>query len=258
MTSSAVHPLVEMRGIGKNFGAVCALENVDLVLHEKEILGLIGDNAAGKSTLMKILAGVHKADRGTILMNGQPVRIGSPIDARNLGVEMIYQDFSLSPNLSIADNIFLGREETRRFLGVPFLNRKKMRQLSREVLAYTDVRIGSVDALVTELSGGQQQAVAIARATAFKSKIIVMDEPTASLSIKTIPPVLNLMNRLRDSGKAIIFITHRIQDIFSTCDRIMVLRRGMCAGVAYKKDTSVQEVTALITGAKEGFGTPCA
>jgi simple sugar transport system ATP-binding protein len=124
-------------------------------------------------------------------------------------------------------------------------------------LAETDIRMDSVDAKVTELSGGQQQAVAIARATAFDTKIIVMDEPTASLSIKAIPPVLALMDKLREAGKSMIFITHRIQDIFSTCDRIMVLRRGVCVGVARKEDTSIQEVTGLITGAYEAFGSPC-
>ena len=256
MTLSAVYPLIEMRGISKHFGAVRALENVDLRLQEKEILGLVGDNAAGKTTLMKILTAVHKPDRGIILVNGQPVRIGNPLEARNLGIEMIYQDFSLVPNLSITDNIFLGREETRRLLGIPFLNRDKMRQISREALAKTDIHMNSVDALADELSGGQQQAVAISRAAAFNSKIIVMDEPTASLSIKAIPPVLQLMYRLRESGKSIIFITHRIQDIFSTCDRIMVLRRGACVGVARKEDTSIQEVTELITGAKETFSAP--
>jgi ABC-type sugar transport system ATPase subunit len=202
---------------------------------------------------MKILTAFHKADSGKIFMEGQEVNIKTPSDARKLGIEMIYQDFSLAPNLSISDNIFLGREMTKSILGTHFIDRKKMEEKSKTAMSVTNIRLDSVKTIVTDLSGGQRQAVAIARATAFDAKVIIMDEPTASLSVKTIPPLLDLMIYLKNQGISMIFITHRIQDVFSTCDRIMVLRRGKCVGVSYTKDTTIDEVTSLITGTKNTF-----
>lgn len=248
-------PLLYMRGMTKSFGPVQAVVDVDLVLHKGEILGVVGDNAAGKSTLMKLLTGVHQQDEGVITLEGKRVTIDSPHKARTLGIEMIYQDFSLSPNLSVVDNVFLGREATRSFLGLPVLDRKRMREVSLEVIGETGVRLESANTVVTDLSGGQQQAVAIARALAFDAKIIIMDEPTASLSVKAIPPLLELMAEFRAAGKSMIFITHRIQDIFSTCDRVMVLRRGRALGESSIENTTVDEVTNLITGQQEAFGT---
>jgi len=247
-------PLLEMRRMSKSFGPVKAVVDVDLVLSAGEILGVVGDNAAGKSTLMKLLTAVHRPDAGDILIEGRPVRIDSPHTARKLGIEMIHQDFSLSPNLSVVDNVFLGREVTRSILGLPVLNRKKMKEVSRKVIGETGIRIDSVQTLVTDLSGGQRQVIAIARALASEARLIIMDEPTASLSVKTIPPLLDLMRRLRDSGMAIIFITHRVQDILLTCDRVMVMRRGSCVGVSTVANTSIEEVTGLITGSREAFG----
>jgi simple sugar transport system ATP-binding protein len=247
-------PLLEMRRMSKSFGPVKAVVDVDLVLSAGEILGVVGDNAAGKSTLMKLLTAVHRPDAGEILIEGKPVRIDSPHTARKLGIEMIHQDFSLSPNLSVVDNVFLGRELTRSILGLPVLNRKKMKEVSRKVIGETGIRIDSVQTLVTDLSGGQRQVIAIARALASEARLIIMDEPTASLSVKTIPPLLDLMRRLRDSGMAIIFITHRVQDILLTCDRVMVMRRGSCVGVSSLGNTTIEEVTGLITGSREAFG----
>jgi simple sugar transport system ATP-binding protein len=247
-------PLLEMRGMSKSFGPVKAVVDVDLVLSAGEILGVVGDNAAGKSTLMKLLTAVHRPDAGEILIEGKPVRIDSPHTARRLGIEMIHQDFSLSPNLSVVDNVFLGRELTRSVLGLPVLDRRKMKEVSRRVIGETGIRIDSVQTLVTDLSGGQRQVIAIARALASEARLIVMDEPTASLSVKTIPPLLDLMRRLRDSGMAIIFITHRVQDILLTCDRVMVMRRGSCVGVSSLANTTIEEVTGLITGSREAFG----
>jgi simple sugar transport system ATP-binding protein len=249
-------PLLEMIGICKDFGAVKAVQNIDLTLGKGEILGLVGDNAAGKSTLMKCLTAVYGYDKGKIIFEGKEVRISSPLEARNLGIEMIYQDFSLAPNLSIADNIFLGREICTPFLGIGLLNRRKMQQISRNAMEQTHIRIDSVRTNVTELSGGQRQAVAIARATAFDAKVIIMDEPTASLSVKTIKPLLDLMRNLRDKGVSMIFITHRIQDIFETCDRIMVMRRGVCVGISKTENTSIDEISGLISGSRETFGSP--
>jgi len=248
-------PILEMTGISKSFGAVKAVQEVDLKLYHGEILGLVGDNAAGKSTLMKVLSGVHRPDKGIIRIEGKEVHIENPHQARDLGIDMIYQDFALAPNLSIADNIFLGREEIQTFGVIRFLNRKKMHLEAEHALESTNIRIDSVKTTVSQLSGGQMQAVAIARATAFGAKILVMDEPTASLSVKAIPQLLELMVRLKNSGTPIIFITHRLQDIFSVCDRVMVLRRGECAGVSDIKDTNMDEVTSLITGAKESFNS---
>lgn len=245
--------LLEMRGVNKSFGAVKAVQDVNLVLKKGEILGLVGDNAAGKSTLMKILTAFHKADSGEIFLEGSEVHFKTPGDARKSGIEMIYQDFSLAPNLSITDNIFLGREITKQILGMKFIDRKKMNEKSRLAMATTNIRLDSVKTCVTDLSGGQRQAVAIARATAFDAKIIIMDEPTASLSVKTIPPLLEMMKNLKQQGISMIFITHRIQDIFSTCDRVMVLRRGVCVGVSNTQDTTADEVTLIISGNKETF-----
>jgi len=247
-------PLLEMRGMSKSFGSVHAVVDVDLVLDPGEILGVVGDNAAGKSTLMKLLTAVHKPDVGDIYFHGEQVEIDSPHIARSLGIEMIYQDFSLAPNLSISDNIFLGRELKRSFAGLSVLDRKTMAQTAEQILGQTLVRMESVQTIVTDLSGGQQQAVAIARALVFDAKIIIMDEPTASLSVKAIPPLLELMKGFRDEGMSMIFITHRIQDIFDTCDRVMVLRRGSCVGVSTIDKTNIDEVTGLITGSREGFG----
>jgi simple sugar transport system ATP-binding protein len=247
-------PLLEMRGMSKSFGSVKAVVNVDLILSRGEILGLVGDNAAGKSTLMKILTAVHKPDEGQIYFEGKPVKLDTPHKARDLGIEMIYQDFSLAPNLNITENIFLGREIKSSFAGIPLLNRKRMNQLAEEALKKSLIRIDSVQTIVTDLSGGQQQGVAIARAIAFDAKIIIMDEPTASLSVKAIPPLLERMKELRDQGISMIFITHRIQDIFSTCDRVMVLRGGSCVCDTNIENTTIDEIYGLITGRLDACG----
>ncbi len=246
--------LLEMRGMSKAFGPVRAVVDVDLDLDAGEILGIVGDNAAGKSTLMKLLTAVHRPDAGEIYLDGSRVKIDSPWMARKYGIEMIHQDFSLSPNLNVTDNVFLGRELTRSIAGVHVLNRRKMNEITLRVIGETGIHIDSVHTLVTDLSGGQRQVIAIARALASEARIIIMDEPTASLSVKAIPPLLELMKRLRDSGMSIIFITHRVQDILLTCDRVMVLRRGSCVGVSPIAQTSVTKVTGLITGSRETFG----
>jgi len=248
-------PLLEMKGMSKSFGSVDAVVEVDLQLARGEILGLVGDNAAGKSTLMKLLTAVHRPDAGEVFVEGAPVRIDSPHKARRLGIEMIYQDYSLAPNMSITDNVFLGRELKQSFAGLPVLNRRQMNKVAQEVLGQTHIPVDSVSAIVRDLSGGQQQAVAIARALAFDAKIMIMDEPTASLSVKAIPPLLDLMKRLRDKGMSMIFITHRIQDIFLTCDRVMVLRRGSVVGESPISKTDIDEVSGLITGSRESFGS---
>jgi ABC-type sugar transport system ATPase subunit len=238
-----------MKGISKTFGAIKALQNVDLTLYHDEILGLVGDNAAGKSTLMKILTGVHRADEGKIYIEGKEVAIDRPGDSRALGIEMVYQDFALAPNLDVIDNIFLGREETKNHLGViKVLDKSGMRERGINAIQALQVDMGAFDSAVRFLSGGQQQAVAIARAMLYRPKVVVMDEPSASLSVKAIQRLLELMKRFKQEGISLIFITHRLPDIFSVSDRIMVLRAGK--KVAEKKITEVtlDGVIKLILG----------
>jgi len=197
-------PLIEMRSISKSFGAVKALERVDLELNHQEVLGLVGDNAAGKSTLMKILSGVYAPDEGEIFMGGKRVEFASPADSRSLGIEMIYQDLAIVPNLNIAGNIFLGREPVKTFLGIKILDKRKMIEQSREAIGRLDVDISSTKLTSAGLSGGQQQAVAVGRAVFFNPRVIIMDEPTAALSVKGIKRVLELVRELKDRGISII------------------------------------------------------
>lgn len=242
-------PLVEMKGISKTFGAIKALQNVDLTLYHNEILGLVGDNAAGKSTLMKILTGVHRADEGKICIEGKEVTINRPSDARVLGIEMVYQDFALAPNLDVIDNIFLGREETKNLGGlIKVLDKSGMRERGINAIQALQVDMGQFDSLVRFLSGGQQQAVAIARATLYRPKVIVMDEPSASLSVKAIQRLLELMKRFRQEGISLIFITHRLPDIFSVSDRIMVLRAGKKVAERKITEVTLDGVIKLILG----------
>lgn len=241
-------PAVAMRGIAKSFGAVRALEGVDVDLHPGEILGLVGDNAAGKSTLMKILSGVLLPDEGRILLDGTEVHLRGPLDARRLGIEMIYQDFALCPNLSAASNIFLGREVVRSYWGglVRLLDWRGMEAQASRILDRIQIHIESVRHTVEYLSGGQQQAVAIGRAIGFNARVLIMDEPTASLAVKEVGKVLDFARDARSRGISIIFISHRLQDIFAIGDRVMVLKRGRSVGVRRLDQTSMDEVVSLI------------
>jgi len=242
-----------MRGIVKNFGPVRALRGVDLRLDRDEVLGLVGDNGAGKSTLMKVLTGVHQADTGQIFFEGQQVRFESPHDSRMNGIEMVYQDLALAGNLSVDNNIYLGREMTRGYLGglIKFLDHKGMAREAVRLLERLRIDIRSVDYRVETLSGGQRQAVAIGRSAGFEAKVVIMDEPTAALAVKEVGKVLDLIHGLKDHDVAVILISHRLQDIFAVCDRIMVLRQGQVVGNTPKSQTSMDEIVALITGAQE-------
>jgi len=216
-----------MRGVKKSFGAVQALRGVDLVLHHGEVLGLVGDNAAGKSTLMKVLTGAYIADEGEIFIEGQKVHITKPEDSRRLGIEMVYQDFALANNLDVASNVFLGREVVRLNLGpVRIMNKGYMERESKRLIERLKIDIASVRQKVENLSGGQRQAVAIGRATAFQAKVIIMDEPTAALSAAAVGQVLDLVRELKAQGCSIIIISHRLEDIYQVGDRVMVLRHG--------------------------------
>lgn len=241
-------PLVEMKAISKSFGAVQALQGVDLELKHHEVLGLVGDNAAGKSTLMKILSGVHAPDEGEIFLEGKRVEFASPADSRRLGIEMIYQDLAIVPNLSIAGNIFLGREPVKSFLGMKILDKRKMIDQSRVAVGRLDVDISSTRLTTGGLSGGQQQAVAVGRAIYFNPRVVVMDEPTAALSVKGIKKVLELVTELKERGIAIILISHQLPNIFAVTDRIVILRLGRRVGERLTKDTTPEEIIDLMVG----------
>jgi simple sugar transport system ATP-binding protein len=250
-----VKPLVEMKSIRKNFGAVQALKGVDLTLHHNEVLGLVGDNAAGKSTLMKVLSGAYVADEGDILLEGERASITKPEDSRHLGIEMVYQDFALAGNIDVAGNIFLGRERTLGGLGklLQILNRRRMNEESRELLGRLKIEVESVRQKVNELSGGQRQAVAIGRATAFNAKVVIMDEPTASLSVAAIEKVLELIKQLKEHQVSVIIISHRLEDILTVADRVMVLRLGRRVGDMENEGITKDDLVAYMVGARDDF-----
>jgi simple sugar transport system ATP-binding protein len=216
-----------MSDIQKSFGAVQALRSVTLTLNHGEVLGLVGDNAAGKSTLMKILSGALIPDAGRILINSQKVHITNPEDSRRLGIEMVYQDYALANNLDVSANVFLGREIVKWKIGsFGMMDKKSMEEQAQSLMERLRIDIDSVHLKVENLSGGQRQAVAIGRATAFNAKVIIMDEPTAALSVAAIGKVLDLIRELKTLGSSIIMISHRLEDIYEVSDRVIVLRHG--------------------------------
>ncbi|HSB07182.1 MAG TPA: ATP-binding cassette domain-containing protein [Thermodesulfobacteriota bacterium] len=247
-------PLIEMKNISKTFGAVKALQNVNFEVMPAEIVGLVGDNAAGKSTLMKILSGAYIADQGEIWINGKKAFISNPVDSRNLGIEMLYQNFALAGNINIYQNIFLGRELTKNYCWGLFkiLNKKEMATRSVDLISRLKIDVHQVNKRVKELSGGQQQSVAIARVIGFNARLIIMDEPTANLGIKEVGRLLDLIRRLREQGISVIVISHRLDDIFSVGDKVIVLKRGRRVGMRYIKETTEKEVLRLIVGGEEG------
>ena len=251
-------PIVEMKAITKSFGAVQALQGVDLSLAHAEVLGLVGDNAAGKSTLMKVLSGAYHPDAGEILIEGHRVQMGGPEDARRLGIEMVYQDFALADNLDVASNIFLGREIVRLNLGLlKVMNKGRMEEEARRSMDELKVDLASVRFRVERLSGGQRQAVAIGRATAFDAKVLIMDEPTAALSVAAIGQVLDLIRELSRKGTSVIMISHRLEDILEVAHRVIVLRHGRKVADRPIKGQSLAEfrenVVACMVGAVDDF-----
>ena len=236
-------PIVEMRAINKSFGPVRALIDVNLRLAPGEVLGLVGDNSAGKSTLMKILTGAYQRDSGEIFIDGKPVHFRSPHESRDLGIEMIYQDFALCGNLDVGQNIFLGRWPTR--FGI-FVDRARMHEDAREILDRLKVDVNSVYQKVESLSGGRQQSVAIARAISFDPKVVIFDEPTANLSVTATKRLLETIIELKRHGVAQVIISHRMTDIFEVGDRVMVLKRGRNVGDRLIAETSEKEVLELI------------
>ncbi|TGQ34701.1 MULTISPECIES: ATP-binding cassette domain-containing protein [unclassified Mesorhizobium] len=240
---SAGELVLSLRGISKHFGAVSALTDIDLDVHAGEVVALVGDNGAGKSTLVKILAGVHQPSSGTITFRGKPVTMPDPSAALTLGIATVFQDLALCENLDVVANIFLGNE----------LNPLQLDEVAMEIRAWTllnelSARIPSVREAVASLSGGQRQTVAIARSLLLEPKLILLDEPTAALGVAQTAEVLNLIDRVRDRGLAVVMISHNMEDVRAVADRIVVLRLGRNNGV-FDPDASNQELVSAITGA---------
>jgi simple sugar transport system ATP-binding protein len=242
--------ILEARNISKYFGTITALDNVQLTARKGECLGVVGDNGAGKSTLMKVLSGLYKPSSGSLFFNGMEKTLESPRDSQKLGLEMVYQDLALAGNLPIGENIFLGREPIKNYGFVKLLDYKKIKELSEAHLDKLKIHVKSSEQKVEELSGGQRQAIAIARATAFNSKIVIMDEPTAALAIKEVSKVLDLINNLKKIGVSVIIISHRMDDIFAVCDRVMALFQGTNFAESKLSETSRDEVIGWIMGKK--------
>lgn len=243
-------PVLELVGLSKNFGAIEALKRVSLRIEKGEVIGLMGDNGAGKSTLVKIIAGNFRPSAGRILLKDQEAVFHGPLDARRHGIEIVYQDLALCDNLTAAANVFLGRELTRRFGPVRINDYAAMNRRAAELFQELKSETRPRD-LVRQMSGGQRQAVAIARTRLSNADIVLMDEPTAAISVRQVVEVLNLIRQLRDQGVAVVLISHRMPDVFGLADRVVVLRRGEVVADKPVARTSPEEVTGLITGAIE-------
>lgn len=240
--------LLELQGIAKHFGAIEALKGVDLSVDAGEVVGLMGDNGAGKSTLVRIIAGNFRPSEGEIRIEGRVKHFHKPVDARAEGVEIVYQDLALCDNLTAAANVFLARELKRRIGPFKVLDYKAMYDRVAEIFAELKSETRPRD-LVKDMSGGQRQAVAIARTRLSDARIVLMDEPTAAISVRQVAEVLDLIRRLKDKGIAVVLISHRMPDVFAVCDRVVVMRRGTKVADKPVARTSPEEVTGLITGA---------
>ena len=240
--------LLELRKIGKHFGAIQALTDVDLEVEAGEVLGLMGDNGAGKSTLVRVIAGNYPPSVGEIHYGGEVVHFHKPVEARKKGIEVVYQDLALCNNLSAAANVFLGQELKRRLGPFRILDHAAMARRAGELFKELKSETRPRD-LVRQMSGGQRQAVAIARTRLSNARIVLMDEPTAAISVRQVAEVLELIRRLRDSGIGVVLISHRMPDVFAVCDRVVVMRRGQKVADKPIARTSPEEITGLITGA---------
>lgn len=248
---STATPALSVRGGTKRFGGVLALDHVDVDLRSGEVLAILGDNGAGKSTLIKCMSGVHQLDSGTIEVGGEPVQLHDPSDARALGIETVYQDLALFDNLGPAANFYAGREMAGPNwlpMGMRLLRSKNMADATREVLDRLQVALPDLDSPVGLMSGGQRQAVAVARATAFSARLVILDEPTAALGVREARRVLDLIHRLRDDGKAVAVISHAMDHVMEVADRAIVMRRGRKVGEVLPSESSRDEIVSLIVG----------
>jgi simple sugar transport system ATP-binding protein len=247
LSSSA--PILAAKDVSKSFGGVHALTNVSLDIFPGEVVALAGDNGAGKSTLIKAISGVFQYDHGDIFLDGKRIAFSTPQEARNSGIETIYQDLALADNLTIGDNIFLGREPMKRLFGfLPVIDRASMAKTAQEIMQKLDFHVNRLDAPVAAFSGGQRQAVAIGRAMYWNARLVIMDEPTAALGVPEQRKVISLIQSLKAQGKGIIFISHNLGDIFEVADRIVVFRRGENAGERKPKDTTGDEIVRMMVG----------
>jgi len=246
-----VQPILQVKDLYKRFGGLIAVDHVSLDIYPGEVIGILGDNGAGKSTLIKMISGAYKPDGGQILLNGEVVSFSTPLEARRRGIETIYQDLALCENLDASANIFLGRERMRHQLGIfRVLDRPYMLRESRQVLDQLDIRIPELRNPIRQLSGGQRQAVSIARAVYWNAYLMIMDEPTAALGVPEQLKVLELIRTLRNQGVPVILISHNMQDVFAVADRVIVMRRGSKAGERNISETSESEVVGLMVGAE--------
>ncbi|SEP21075.1 ATP-binding cassette domain-containing protein [Amycolatopsis saalfeldensis] len=244
--------LVEITGLRKSFDAVRALQGVDLRLAAGEVTALLGDNGAGKSTVVRCLTGVHPPDAGEMRFRGEPIRLGSPDEARHLGIETVYQSLGLIEDLQVWQNLYLNRELTRGFGPLRRLDRKTMIARSRDILSGLDVHVPDVRATVRRMSGGQRQSIAIARAANWGETLVIMDEPTAALGVRETAAVERLIGRLRDASVSVLLISHDMGQVLRVADTAYVLRRGRTAARRTVAGTSGDELVGLITGAIEG------
>jgi fructose transport system ATP-binding protein len=239
--------LLQARGLRKSFGHVEALRGVDLDLYEGEILALVGDNGAGKSTLIKILSGALVPDEGEIWIDGALADLRTPADARLHGIETVYQDLAVVPVLDVAENLFLGREQ--RYSRLPFIDKRTMRRKAADSLRSLNVGISSVRQRVDTLSGGQRQAVAVARARAFGRRVVILDEPTAALGVRETAAVVEVIRRINDEGITVVLISHNLPQVLELSDRVTVLRAGARVASVRTGETDVEQVVRFITGA---------
>ncbi|MBV9578865.1 MAG: sugar ABC transporter ATP-binding protein [Chloroflexi bacterium] len=244
-------PLLSGVELSKHFGGLVAVDHVSLDVYAGEVLGVLGDNGAGKSTLIKMISGVHQPDGGRLLWHDVPVSFSTPEGARRIGIETIYQDLALCENLDAAANIFLGREPVRNILGILHaVDRRRMLDESRRILNQLDIRIPALSRPIRQMSGGQRQAVAIARAVYWNAQLMIMDEPTAALGVAEQRKVLTLVRTLREHGVGVIIISHNLQDVLDVTDRIVVMRRGRLVGERKTSATDSTDLLGLIVGAE--------
>jgi len=241
--------LLRMEHISKRFGKITALHDINLTFNKAEVVGLVGDNGAGKSTLIKIISGYHPAEEGNLYWEGKKVRFSMPKHARNLGIETVYQEQALAPDLTIARNVFMGREPSA---AVGLMKEKEMEKESMKVLENLGLRIKSPDQLVKKLSGGQRQGVAIARALYFEAKMVILDEPTIALSVKEVQEVLEFVSRMKEKGISVIFITHNLHHVFSVADKIAILAHGELIEECNTHDSCVEDVSETIVKSTMG------
>lgn len=242
-------PILSVKNVSKHFGGVQALNKVSLDVYPGEVVALAGDNGAGKSTVIKAISGVFSYEDGDITLDGKRIAFSTPQEARDSGIETIYQDLALADNLTIGDNIFLGREPMKKLFGfLPVIDRQKMADAAKETMRQLDFHVERLEAPVIAFSGGQRQAVAIGRAMYWNARLVIMDEPTAALGVPEQRKVISLIQSLKAAGKGIIFISHNLRDIFEVADRIVVFRRGENAGECKPSETTGDEIVRMMVG----------